>query len=115
MEWVQAFSPPVSEQQLWLFSPCKRLRDRFGDEFFRRVPSSPGVYIMTRQDERVLYVGQSKNLHQRLNSYKNVRAGKQPRKVVRLAHETEKITWERCGNSEEARLRENELLRLFRP
>jgi len=102
-------------QQLWLFVEDKPLRARLGEEFFRKVPKSPGVYIMTGRDERVLYVGQSRNLHQRLLTYKNLQPGKDARKLVRLAQHVEKITWELCDTPENARRRENELLRLFRP
>jgi hypothetical protein len=63
----------------------------------------------------VLYVGQSRNLRQRLASYKNAQPDRAPRKVIRLVRAVESITWETCDNAERARLRENELLRLHRP
>ena len=105
----------MSEQQLWLFSQPKPLRDRFGDLFFKGVPKAPGVYVMRDARDRVLYVGQSKNLRHRLCTYKNVRAEKDPRKIVRLVQSVDQITWEVCDSPERARLRENELLRLYRP
>jgi hypothetical protein len=43
--------------QLWLFPPRKLLVERFGDEFFRALPSRPGVYFMYGAKEGVLYVG----------------------------------------------------------
>jgi hypothetical protein len=105
----------VSDQQLWLFPQPKPLRERLGDAFFRQIPPVPGVYLMCDGQERVLYVGQSGNLRQRLNSYKNIRPETHARKLVRLACHTEKIVWETCDSPEAARLRENLLLRHHRP
>jgi excinuclease UvrABC nuclease subunit len=101
--------------QLHLFDMPRPLVERLGESFFRAVPREPGVYIMTGEHERVLYVGQSRNLRARLASYKNARSDRAPRKVIRLIHAVEHITWERCESPEGARLRENELLRLYRP
>ena len=105
----------MPEQQLHLFEPARPLLSRFGAEFFRAVPARPGVYIMGGDAERVLYVGQSKNLRHRLGSYKNARPDRAPRKVIRLVHSVRTITWQECESAEAARVRENELLRTLRP
>ena len=102
-------------RQLHLFAPPKPLVQRLGEAFFRAVPRGPGVYVMTGRDGLVLYVGQSRNLRQRLASYKNAQPDRVPRKVIRLVRAVESITWETCESAEGARLRENELLRLHRP
>lgn len=102
-------------RQLRLFAPPRPLVQRLGEAFFRAVPRVPGVYIMTGANERVLYIGQSANLRARLATYKNARPDCAPRKVIRLVHAVERITWEKCESPEGARLRENELLRLYRP
>lgn len=102
-------------RQLHLFDPSNPLAQRLGEAFFRAVPREPGVYIMTGRDGLVLYIGQSGNLRQRLASYKNARPDRAPRKVIRLVHAVESITWEKCDSRDGARLRENELLRLHRP
>ena len=102
-------------KQLRLLDPPNPLEDRVGREFFRTTPRSPGVYLMTGRGDRVLYIGQSKNMRARLASYKNARPDRAPRKVIRLLHEVLSITWEKCADAEAARLRENELLRLHRP
>lgn len=104
--------PPV---QLRLFPPPKPLLDRFGPDFFRSVPACPGVYLMRGESHRLLYIGQSQNLRARLNSYKNLNPERSSRKLVRLVHLARSITWEICGSPEQARLRENELLRLHKP
>jgi hypothetical protein len=101
--------------QLHLFAPHRPLLDRFGNDFFRKAPCAPGVYIMTGLAGRVLYIGQSGNLRARLGTYKNARADRAPRKVLRLVNEIRRITWETCHDTTAARLRENELLRTHRP
>lgn len=122
--------PPTSEispveiavraRQQWLFSPARPLVERFGHEFFRAIPKSPGIYIMRGQGgrprrPRVLYVGKAKNLRERLGSYRHVHPNRDSRKTVRLVHAVESIAWEVCGDETAALLRENELLREHRP
>ena len=105
----------MSAQQLHLFAPAKPLLQRFGADFFRAVPPKPGVYIMGGETDRVLYIGQSKNLRHRLGSYKNARPDRAPRKIIRLVHSVRTIVWEECATAEAARLKENQLLRIHRP
>ena len=70
---------------------------------------------MFGEKDRPLYVGQTGNLRSRLGSYKNCNPNHTPRKVQRLVHHVERITWELCPDVTQARLRENELLRQHRP
>lgn len=101
--------------QLRLFPVSKPLQDRLGKEFFRRVPRQPGVYQMRGPSDRLLYVGQSKNLRQRLLSYKNAHPDRISRKVTRLIHSVDAIEYELLATAEDARLKENALLRNHRP
>jgi predicted GIY-YIG superfamily endonuclease len=101
--------------QLRLFPLFKPLVERFGQDFFKGAPREPGVYTMRGEEDRILYIGQSKNLRNRLAYYKNANPDRMPRRLVRLVHAVEKITWERCPTAEAARVRELELLRLHRP
>lgn len=106
----------MPERQLRLFEQHpKPLLERLGKEFFKQIPRTPGVYLMHGENGKVLYVGQSKNLRSRLNSYKNAHPDHISRKIIRLVHQVRKIGWEECGTPEKARLRENELLRTLRP
>jgi predicted GIY-YIG superfamily endonuclease len=105
----------MSAQQLHLFDPARPLLQRFGSEFFRAIPPRPGVYIMGGDAERILYIGQSRNLRHRLGSYKNARPDRAPRKIIRLVHSVRTIVWEECDSAAAARLKENQLLRLHRP
>lgn len=102
-------------RQLHLFDPPKPLVQRLGKAFFRAVPREPGVYVMTGRNGVILYIGQSRNLRQRLACHKNARPDRAPRKVIRLVRAVESIIWEKCDSPKGARLRENELLRLHRP
>ena len=102
-------------RQLQFFDPPKPLLGIFDKAFFRAIPKSPGVYIMTDKSDRVLYVGQSGNLRQRLATYKNCNPNQLSRRVIRLIHQVQRIAWETCDSALAARLRENALLRLHRP
>ncbi len=112
---IRALIGVVSEQQLHLFEPARPLLERFGAAFFKAVPPRPGVYIMSGEAERVLYIGQSGNLRQRLGSYKNARPDRAPRKVIRLIHSVRSLVWEECESIAAARLKEAQLLRVHRP
>jgi excinuclease UvrABC nuclease subunit len=102
-------------RQLRFLPHPKPLLERFGIDFFRAVPAKPGVYIMSGETGRVLYVGQSKNLRGRLATYKNANPDHVPRKVIRLVHAVRRIDWEECASAALALVRENQLLRAHRP
>ncbi len=96
------------------------MRELISRERLRRVPSGPGVYLLTGRDPRtaetrVLYVGKSVNLRRRLASYRGIGSDRAPRRLVRLAFTADEVIWEACADDHEARLRENFLLRLHRP
>lgn len=102
----------MTDLQLEFFPRAKPLLERFGAEFFRGLPRRAGVYVMTGERGRVLYIGKASDLRQRLCSYKYARpAGK----TWRLTCRVRAITWEVCDDGSAASLRENELLRLHKP
>jgi excinuclease UvrABC nuclease subunit len=105
----------MSARQLRLFAAPKPLADRLGVEFFRAIPQEPGVYFMFDAAGRLIYVGQSANLRDRLNSYRHVHPDRDSRKTVRLVHSVARIQWEVCLTPQAAVLRENECLRVLRP
>ena len=102
-------------QQLRLLPAPKPLTERFAAAFFRGIPRAPGVYRMFDEAGLLLYVGQSRDLHDRLNSYRHVHPDRDSRKTVRLVHLVRRIEWEVCDSPVSAVLRENELLRTLRP
>jgi len=102
----------MTNSQLEFFPRPRPLLERFGAEFFRGLPRRAGVYVMTGEGGRVLYIGKAGDLRQRLCSYKYARhAGKTWRLMCRVRA----ITWEVCDDGSAACLRENELLRLHKP
>ena len=78
-------------QQLRLLPAPKPLTERFGAAFFRGLPRAPGVYRMFDETGLLLYVGQSRDLHDRLNSYRHVHPDRESRKTVRLVHLVRRI------------------------
>ena len=73
-----------STKQLKLFTLGNPLTERFGNEFFRELPQSPGVYFFYDVTGKLLYVGQSSNLRNRVSSYRHVSSEKHPRRILRL-------------------------------
>ena len=102
-------------QQLRLLPAPKPLNERLGSTFFRSIPRVPGVYRMFDEAGVLLYVGQSSDLRDRLNSYRHVHPDRDSRKTNRLVHLVRRIEWEVCDSPVSAVLKENELLRTLRP
>ncbi len=101
--------------QLWLFDPPKPLVERFGEEFFRTLPTGPGVYLFCGETEGVLYVGKAKNLRRRLSNYRVANPERLPRRIVRLLHQVRRIEWDECGTEQAATHREGELICAMNP
>lgn len=91
------------------------MRQRFKRTFFRSVPDAPGVYLMFDEEGEVLYIGKSIRLRTRLLSYRSARPDQVSNKVLRLVCAVRDIRWEPCKSDQEACLRENFLLRNYRP
>lgn len=105
----------MKTEQLCLFEFGKPLLDCLGKDFFKTLPRSPGVYVFRDAQRRVLYVGQSKNLRARLGYYKNALPEREPRKIIRLVHQARAVELEPCETQAQARLREIQLIREYRP
>jgi predicted GIY-YIG superfamily endonuclease len=103
------------QRQLAMFAPRRPLVERFGVEFFRGVPETPGVYLMCGEREGVLYVGKAKNLRRRLASYRSANLDHTPRKLRRLLWAVERILWDECADEAAALARERELLLALQP
>ena len=107
--------PSGRTRQLWLLPPPRPFVERFGHEFFRALPREPGVYFFFDEGGRLIYVGKAKSLRQRVGSYRHVHPDRDSRKTWRLVNRVREIRWEVCADHEAALLRENRLLREFRP
>ena len=86
----------------------ERLRDKANS-----LPSSPGVYIMKSSDAKIIYVGKSKKLKNRVTSYfsSNTRSLKTA-KMVALVHDFDYIV---CSSEIEALTLENVLIKKHSP
>lgn len=116
----KAMSADENEQtpalrQLKLFHLENPLTLRFGNDFFRALPTSPGVYFFHGGDDRLLYIGQSANLRARVGSYRHVTQGKNPRRTLRLVSQVVRIEWQVCATAAEAIELERALLLERRP
>jgi excinuclease ABC subunit C len=78
-----------------------------------RCPAKPGVYGMLDAAGELIYVGKAKELRKRLLSY--FRAGSRPAKAARVIRHARAIVWEICSHEFAALLREQELIRRWRP
>src|SRR4029453_10168515 len=88
----------IADRHLLLFPPNGPLAERFGAEFFRAIPESPGVYLMSTARDGILYVGKAKNLRRRLGSYRSGTGDRLPRRLLRLVLTIERIDWDVCSN-----------------
>ena len=79
----------------------------------RNVPREPGVYGMVDAIGRLIYVGKSKALRNRLLSY--FMPTNEDEKAGRIIQSAEEIVWETNPSEFAALLREQHLIRAFRP
>jgi hypothetical protein len=104
----------ASSRQLKLFHLENPLTLRFGNDFFRSLPESPGIYFFHGSDGHLLYIGQSSNLRARLGSYRHVGEGQHPRRTLRLVARIARIEWRECSSAEAAIAEESRLLQEHR-
>lgn len=103
----------MQQEALWTY--LNPIDHRFSGDFFQMVPESPGVYWMLDSRRKLLYIGKSKNLRQRLSSYKYIRPQSSPKKLVELIERVRGIDWSLTKDERSALLLENELLRKYKP
>ena len=102
-------------EQLLLFDLPNPLTKTVGRRFFIELPEKPGVYHFHGKDDKILYIGKAKNLKKRVNSYRNVKAEKADKRLVRLVNATHSITFKTCHSEKAALKLENKLIRKFNP
>lgn len=105
----------MASGQLWLFPPPKPLVERLGKDFFRALPTGPGVYLMCSSEGGILYVGKARNLRKRLASYRSANPERLPRRIIRLLHRVTRIEWDECRTEEAAGNREELLISVLNP
>lgn len=106
---------PNEISQLRLFKIENPLKSRLGADFFNALPKHPGVYWMLDGRGRLLYVGKSRNLKQRLSSYRSLKPENIPSRLVRVLLGTEHIAFERTESELKATQVESEMLKLLKP
>ncbi|MEO6034729.1 MAG: nucleotide excision repair endonuclease [Verrucomicrobiota bacterium] len=102
-----------AQQRFW--PDPQPLVERMGQDFFRQLPESPGIYMMRGAEDSILYVGKAKNLRNRLGSYRRACPERLSRRIVRLLHLVQNIHWEICVDEPSSLAREAELLLQLRP
>lgn len=102
-------------EQLLLFDLPNPLAKTVGRAFFLGLPELPGVYHFRGEEEKILYIGKSRNLKQRLNSYRSIKAEKADKRLVRLVNATQSITFELCSSEKAALRLENKRIREHNP
>ena len=101
-------------QQL-LFEDPQPLVERLGQDFFRSLPETPGVYLMRDSSDIILYVGKARNLRQRLRSYRVANPDRLPRRHLRLLRAVARIEIQEAPDESSALAREAELIRTLKP
>jgi hypothetical protein len=95
--------------------PIDWTRYAFNREFLRRIPSAAGTYRFFDAQGKLLYVGKSKNLNKRLNSYFRESARNRPERVQKLLDSICRLEYQATVSDLEAMLREAAAIRRERP
>ncbi len=91
------------------------LEERVGKNFFTEQPKKPGVYKMYGRSDKLLYVGKSINLRNRLFTYRRANHKNSSRKTLRLVKMVHRMNYIICESEEVALLREIRLIQQFKP
>jgi excinuclease ABC subunit C len=88
---------------------------KFGLQFLKSLPSSPGIYLVYDGQSELIYVGKAKNLRRRLSQYRNTLPGKKHRRIRSIVKEAGRIEI-RCSETHlDACLTEAQLIQKHRP
>ncbi len=107
----------LAELKHWLAEGRPRVdfsRFAFDRDFLRRIPESPGVYLMRNRNGEVIYVGKASSLRRRVRSYFAPRALKEA-KVVKIHGQLYSLEVLPCASEIDALLMEMRMIRDFRP
>ncbi len=81
-------------------------------ELIKKAPQTPGIYIFRDLNKIPIYVGMSKNLKSRLNSYFAKTLGEKTKKMI---SEAKYLSWVKVNSEFEAVLLEAKLVRYYMP
>ena len=81
----------------------------------REIPKRPGVYFFYGHKDRLLYIGKSKCLRDRVRSYFADTSLPRPPRIKRILCEITRMEWRECGSELEALLLEKRLISDHQP
>ena len=79
----------------------------------KNIPKLPGIYKFINHQNKIIYVGKSKNLHDRVRSYFN--KNQENKKVSKMVNEIKQISYIISENEHDALLLENNLIKEIKP
>lgn len=83
-------------------------------EELKKIPNSPGVYLMHNDKDEIIYVGKAINLHNRVRQYFQSSRGKTP-KILRMVSNVQWFEYILTDSELEALVLENNLIKEHRP
>lgn len=92
-----------------------RLSKKMTKRFFSKMPGEPGIYTLYDKDGRILYVGHTANLRNKLRAYAGANSRITTAGMMRLLHQAVKIDYHTCDSLEEAVAQNKELIDQNRP
>ncbi|MCL2320576.1 MAG: excinuclease ABC subunit UvrC [Oscillospiraceae bacterium] len=84
-------------------------------EELKKLPQSPGIYMMKNNADEIIYVGKAKNLNNRVHSYFRESSQKTSEKVRSLVAHIEEFEYIITDSEKEALLLECNLIKKYRP
>ena len=91
-----------------------QLTDNLITEQVKRLPASPGVYLLRDAEGNILYVGKAANLHHRVGSYFGTRQKLSP-KLQRMVARVDDLDFLVTNSEQEALILECNLIKRHRP
>jgi excinuclease UvrABC nuclease subunit len=88
---------------------------KFGEQFLKSLPKSPGVYRVYDAEESLIYVGKAKDLRKRLAQYRNAKRTKAHRKMRSIIAEAARIEYSVHESEAEALIQETISIQNHRP
>jgi excinuclease ABC subunit C len=88
---------------------------KFGKEFLKSLPTTPGVYRFFDDKGVLIYIGKAKNLRRRLGQYRNAKRLKRHRKMKKILKEAARLEYESHPTDLQACLEELKLIQSHRP
>ncbi len=85
------------------------------DEELKKIPTTPGVYLMFNKDDIIIYVGKAKNLKNRVRQYFRESGTKNSFKVLSMVKNISRFEYIVTNTEVEALILENNLIKKYDP